>query len=174
MDQGTYRAKAIDFDFGVAGTGTDQIAICFELTEGDCEKEQINWYGYFTEGTAERTIKTLRDLGWTGDNLATMGIEDLSEEVSLVIEEDERGSLKVKWVNTGGGVALKTRMSNDQKNAFAARMRGFCMAKPGDPAPQRTAPKTGPNPQPRAQQRSAPKPRQPGQDDDMPPWVTDD
>jgi hypothetical protein len=56
-----------------------------------------------------------------------------ANEVSLVVELEEyngQTQAKVKWVNRSGaaGVAMNARMGDDQRRAFAARMKGAAVA----------------------------------------------
>lgn len=125
---GTHRARPIDAALGLTGTGKEQIGIMFEHAETG---ERITWYGYFTDGTFERTIESLRYIGWQGTDLTDFALglpEGVANEVDIVVEdeEDQRdGTIrrKVRWVNSGGGVAVKDRLSEDQARSFAARMK---------------------------------------------------
>jgi hypothetical protein len=146
MDIGTHRARAVDVVLGYAGTGTPQIAVAFEVTEGDCAGETITWYGYFTEKTQQRTIESLRHAGWKGNDIGELTAADLTSEVDIVVNEEEgvRGDLRkrVSWVNRvgTGGAAIKNRMDDSAKRSFAAKLKGLCIATPvvAD-APQRAS-----------------------------------
>jgi len=134
MNVGRHRARAMGIDFGIASTGTEQCAVTFEVTEGECAGETIGWFGSFTEKAAKYSIQALRALGWKGNDLAAIVAEDLVDEVDLVVQEeqDQQGEprLRVRYINRPGtGAAmLKTPMTATQRAAFAARMRGQCMA----------------------------------------------
>ena len=164
---GHYKARAIDGDFGVAGTGTKQAAVSFEIADGEAKGQRITWYGYFTPSTSERTIESLRHCGCTFPDDRLDNLEGLSSnEVVLVLEEDgtdENGDprVKVRWVNRlGGGVALGTRLSEQEKRALAAEMRGFVVAsraKAGGAAPTPNAARTPPLASRPAQSTSAPR-----------------
>ncbi len=131
---GHYKARALDADFGFAGTGTKQVALSFEILDGDERGEHISWYGFFTQNTAERTVESLRHCGCVFpddrlDDLNGLG----NTEVELVVEEEtsERGEAKsrVRWVNRlGGGVALGSRMDEVEKRALSDEMRGYVVA----------------------------------------------
>ena len=86
MDQGKYRARATRHSFGIAKTGTEYVAVEFELLDDD-EKRTIVWRGYFHAKTAERTLEALR---YAGAALEDDDIFDLrglgSTEVQLVVE----------------------------------------------------------------------------------------
>lgn len=161
---GHYKARALEGDFGFAGTGTKQVAVGFEIIDDDARGERVTWYGFFTPNTAERTIESLRHCGCVFphdclDDLTGLG----SAEVELVLEDEptDRGDVKsrVRWVNRiGGGVALQTRMNDAEKRAFSDEMRGYVAASrpPGQSAAQ-AAPASRANAAP--QNRQAPPQR---------------
>jgi hypothetical protein len=164
MFAGRHKARAIGIDFGIAETGTEQVAIAFEVTEGDAAGEVISWFGYFTDKTTKGTIQAMRACGWRGDDLAEVSADDLLDAVEIVVQEeqDREGNprLRVRWVNRpGSGTAtLKQPMTPEQRKAFAARMRGACMAeKPAPVKPGNGGAKPAKPP--------AERMRQPGEDD---------
>lgn len=168
MNIGRHLAKAIGIDFGIAGTGTEQVAVTFEVTEGECVGETIGWYGSFTDKATKYTIQALRACGWKGDDLSEIGVADMPDPVELVVQEDEdlEGNpvLRVRYINRpgSGGAVLKSPMTPDQRKAFASRLRGACMAE----KPASTAAKPAATPKAKAA-------RQPGgasipDDDEIP------
>jgi len=145
---GTHKARAIDCALGMTGTGKEQIGVLLELSE---TAERITWYGYFTDGTFERTIESLRYLGWSGTDLLAFRSGLPSEcvnEVEIVVEDeaDQDGKLrrKVRWINGSGGVAIKETLDDGQARVFAAKMRAkvaALQAKTGVAAPRSSTPK---------------------------------
>lgn len=148
---GTYRARSIEGALGVTSGGKEQVAVRFDLL--DFPGQTITWFGYFTEKTTDSTFRALRTAGWAGSDLSDLS--DLADpegpEVWLVIEHEtyeNKTSARVRWVNSAGGMALKSPLLGDQAKAFAARMRERVaafdalsnqQAKPGA-APARAAP----------------------------------
>jgi hypothetical protein len=173
IPKGKYKARAKrgQWGLGTAGNGTPQVAVRFDLVAFEAG---ITWYGFFTDKAMETTLKALDACGWKGVDIKELDREDCgldANEVELVVEE-ERGQdgvvrSKVRWVNSGGGVALKNRMQGNDLDSFAAQMRKRIMAK--DPARARAAASAAPAkpPAPRAPP-AAPPPREPGSDDDIP------
>jgi hypothetical protein len=165
-EAGTFQVRAVEAALGLAGNGTEQVAVLFEvIEEGEHKGKRITWYGYFTDAALARTIESLRHAGWQGadlGDLSTIG----SAECSIVVDwESYEGSdhLRVKWVNAGGsgGLALKTRMDEAAKRAFAARMKGRVIAASGGKgAAKASAPAAGGRPaaQARPPAASAPPP----------------
>lgn len=118
MNPGTYRANAIRAELGESQNGTPFAAVTFRLEDKD---ETIVWYGYLTDRTTERTLRSLRIAGWVGNDLRTIEGDGsaLRESVDLVIQDDEyNGKVrsKVQWVNkVKGSGAL-------DKDALAKRL----------------------------------------------------
>lgn len=127
IPKGTYRALPLELELGVAGTGAEQVAVRLELLSGGQEGKRIVWYGFFTEKTAERTMESLRHMGWKGNDLSDLSTA--KEECAVVIdhEQDQEGNAyaRVKWINAAGGPMLKNVMDDAAKKAFALRMRGL-------------------------------------------------
>lgn len=124
-----FKARGIQAALGKTSNGNPQVAVELEITEGERQGDTLTWYGYFTDKTEERTIQSLRLLGWEGDDLSSLiGIDQ--NEVTIVVEEEEYDGQvreKVKWIN-GGGLAMKETMDDGAAKAFAAKMRGKVLA----------------------------------------------
>jgi len=151
---GTFTAIARDYALGMTNGGDPQVAVLFEITEGEETGKVLTWHGFFTEKTTARTIESLRHCGWQGNDLDKISPDDLTAAVSIVVEEESyKGKVydKIQYVNRlGAGLAVKTRMDPSAAASFAARMKGACMAvKPSTPA----APKPRPVAPARAPQR---------------------
>lgn len=155
---GTYRARAMRGEFGESKKkGTAYVRVPFQIVDGEHKGEVVQWGGYFTDKTTERTIESLRSCGCTfpGDdvtNLEGLGTQD----VEVVVEHEtytrddgeERMVAKVQWVNGLGGIPEEQKMSDTRKRSFASQMKGAIKAtsKPranGAPPAQRQ-----PEPQP--------------------------
>lgn len=153
---GKFRARAVvgSAQLGVAGSGTEQVACQIELLEGPDKGAVLPWYGFFTPSTEERTLESLRYLGWEGDNildLSTIGGPDAPDVIAVLEDEaNDQGEVRtrVRWINkVGSGSLIKTQMAPDQAQAFAARMKGKVLAlkqKSGAPAPSSTTRKPAP------------------------------
>lgn len=98
----------------------------------------VNWYGSFSStvmgGTgktvAQRTVESLRYVGFKGNDFLELENQKLDQIVSITIEhevseKDGKTYLKVGWVNQlGGGVIKIARpLSTEDKRKFAAMMR---------------------------------------------------
>jgi hypothetical protein len=191
------RALPGEHDWGTSGTGTQQVGIRVEVIQGDPHDEiktgsQWTWYGYFTEKSGERTLESLEIAGWNsnpGDdfiNLVGLG----STEFELTFEEeedvDEQGNPAGSYWKPGfinrAGVAMRNKMDDGAKRAFAADMHGLILARKqskGGAAPaqqQRQAPQSNQRPATAAfgtgqqrQQQRAPQGQQSQYQDSPPP-----
>lgn len=132
LEKAYYRAKAKSWDLGTAETGTDQVAVEFEVVEGEQKGARITWYGFFTEKTEERTFEALRICGWTGTDLSDLtGLDANVVELACEPEDSQpnpetgeiKTRLRVRWVNRSGGIVMKNRMDEDKKKVLAAKMK---------------------------------------------------
>ncbi|MDP2271236.1 MAG: hypothetical protein Q8K32_10930 [Archangium sp.] len=122
------RSKAKSWALGVSSTGKEQIAVSFLLPADpglELGERHLAWYGYFTDATAERTIESLRCMGFEGDDLTQLEGLD-KNEVELVIEDEEyEGHLneKIQFINKAGGAMVKTPLVGEKAASFAAQMK---------------------------------------------------
>lgn len=155
MKNGRYRAKGIEGALGFTSGNKEQVAVLFELLEGEYAGVRMTWHGFFTDKTTKRTIEALRNCGWEGNDLTNLGGINRNE-VELVIENEEyegKTRPKVQWVNAIGRIALSATMPVDQAKAFALRMKGLVvkttqeMAEPKQPSAGPTTPSAAPKQQ---------------------------
>ena len=132
LAEGRYRGRPVAAALGLSGTGKEQIAVAFDFVEPAGTRK--TWYGFFTDETADRTVEALRACGWKGDDLSVFveGAplpEGFDQEVELVVKQEEypvgsgQISDRIAFVNSGGGLALKTPLTKEQASAFATRMK---------------------------------------------------
>lgn len=169
LSEGRYMARAVDGALGTSTNGNDQVTVELRTFDEKGEGESVLWYGYFTDRAIGMTLKALRTMGWTGDDLSDLSTLG-SKDVEIVLEEeiDNRGNarLRVKWINEPGAGRLK-RAEPDVAKTIAARHLGAVVAHRqamGMPAPQRAA---APRPAYQRPPTSAPAPTGVG-DDNMP------
>lgn len=162
-----YTAKAKAWGLGETDKGTEEIAVEFEILTEGAHVERITWHGYFSDKTWERTVESLRYMGWEGNDLADVQGLDMNE-VELVVEDEEyQGKVyaKVRWVNRMGGLAIKAPLTGDKAKAFAASMRDKIKALDASaPKAKPAAKKTAPRPVAAPYGNSAPA----HTDDDLP------
>jgi hypothetical protein len=149
LAKGRYRARGTGYEWGKSPSkGTRQVVVDFELLDEAHKGERINWIGYITPNTQERTLETLRTCGWKGDDVTDLqGLGD--NEVELVVDHEtyeEKTHARVQFVNRiGSGFKMKSPMSEQEKKAFAAEMRGLAVksrSTTAAPAPAGDGPKS--------------------------------
>jgi len=156
------RARAMRAELGESSNGNVQIGIEFALLDTGA---RMTWYGTFTEKADKFTLKGMRAAGWTGLDVSDLGSLDASmtetPEVELVIGDDDlyNGQVrrKIKFINRGGGLAMKAPLQGDALKVFAAKMRAKVAAfdhasgQPvggGSATPKATVSDDGPQPTP--------------------------
>ncbi len=166
----TYLAKAVGCSFGISSNGNYQIGIPLQIAEGDHQYETITWVGHFTEKTQDRTIESLQNMGWKGDDLSELAdldaaraailLPDAVEIVCDVETYENELQLKVKWVNKPGAgrFAFKNKLEGAHLKSFAAQMKNAIRGAQGGRKPNGGG---APKPQPV-------HPNAPGADDDLP------
>lgn len=192
IPEADYKVKCVAHKFGRAGTGTEQIGVKLQITEGNHKGQYLTWYGFFTEAAIDTTIKSLRALGLRGDDLRNCSSMYEGEAIAVVqheVDRDNNKRARVRWIN-GADVAMNDVMNERELGAFASRMRGSMarfpssQAAPANNAPANAPPSRGPAPvRPPPQQQAfggngrQPPPRQqqpsswgapPPSDDDIP------
>lgn len=123
------KAKAVadSHEWGYANTGTEQVGMRVVMIGGDFDGQQVTWYGYFTEATEQRTLESLRIAGWDETDIINLpGLGTTEFELQLEEETDDQGAtyLRPTFINKIG-VAMRNKMDDGQKQAFAARMRAL-------------------------------------------------
>lgn len=136
IPKGKYAARAEHWKLSETGAGTanakEQIAVEFKFT--DPALGTILWFGFFTELTFERTVESLRHMGWKGNDVSELNTPqaDLNaNEVQLVVDHEEYKGVtraKVRWVNAIGGIAIVAPLGADKMPAFVQRMKGAILA----------------------------------------------
>jgi hypothetical protein len=132
LPAGTFLADPISHAWGTTKNDGDQIAVMFEIVDGEYAGFQITWYGFFTDKTAARTLEALRYCGWGGDDLSRLQQDGFgTSRVSIVIEEersDKDGQMypRVRWVNRVGGagkIKMERPLGEDRLRMLAAQYK---------------------------------------------------
>lgn len=167
---GFYKGRAIggSEQYAVSSQGTEQIAIDVDVPSLN---RQLTVILHFSDAAAPYTIEKLRACGWQGDDLSNLaGIE--SNEIDVAIKYDTwEGKTRMKVdISTGGGrIKLENTMGEQQKRAFAARMKSVIKGEAALSGRAPTAPR-GPS-SPRAPSSTQ---RREGAWDPGPPDTSDD
>jgi len=103
-EEGSFLGKVSEPIYGWLGeskTGTRFIRVPVTITtEGAQKGKTIDWYGYLTDRTQDRTVEALEHcfgIDWDWNNINFAG-----KEVEVVVEQEEyngKTSFKAKWLN---------------------------------------------------------------------------
>lgn len=135
-----YTAQAVDGYLSHTKDGKEQIVVKFAIVGGPHDGQSVDWTGFFTDKTFDRTIQGLRYCGWEGDDISDLtGID--RNEVEVVVEHNEYNGktyARVAWVNPIGG---KARMAADEARTFAESIKGrIARLTPAEPEPSDDVP----------------------------------
>ncbi len=142
---GTYRAKPIEAMIGKSKQkNTPFVGVMYEVVGGEFNGQRLKWEGYLTEKTAERTLESLQNCGWTGDDVSVFakpeGGKFLTNEVDLVVEMEKyqgddpakagKEYPKVQWVNKvgSGPKFVGEKLDVAEAAAFGQKFRGLALA----------------------------------------------
>jgi hypothetical protein len=120
IPEGKYFAKGIAAQLTSSSEkGTPGVQVIVEIIEGEHAGERLRWDGWLTEKTEQRTLESLRTLGWSTDMLDDLqGIG--ATECSIIVEHEQgtdgKNYARVQWINKIGGAKLK----EDQKMSASA------------------------------------------------------
>lgn len=132
IPEGRYQCRATEGLLSETEGGNPQVAVDIVIIEeGEWEGQHRTWYGSFTEKSTDRTLQSLRLLGWRGDDLSELvGLGETEAYVTITHEEDQEGNLRDRaaWINSGAGIAVKKPMNADSAKAFAERMKGHVLS----------------------------------------------
>jgi len=103
-----YDARAIDAYLAETKSGKPHVVVDLEVAAGNFMGERITAYLFLTDKAAERSIESLRHLGWRGTNIHDLvGVTD--NMVQIVVERevyDGRERAKVRWINRIGAPSM--------------------------------------------------------------------
>lgn len=124
-----YRGKAKEWAISMSSNDKPMLVVLFDILTEGASHSSLTWRGFFTEKTEERTIESMRFMGFEGDNLEDIvGLD--KNEVELVVEDEEymdgeeaKISAKVQFVNKLRALQVKAPLEGDGLKMFAARMK---------------------------------------------------
>jgi|SRR6185369_748877 len=133
LEAGTYAAQLVQVQsdlgplwaqFGFSSKNrTPQVILTFRVDGG----QLVQWTGFFTEATRERTERDLRTVGFVGDDIDAFNDQNPHGTVNVVTEVEEYKGAKrarVKFINSGAfTVASGDRMSKDDLKKLSAQIK---------------------------------------------------
>ncbi|MDP2270898.1 MAG: hypothetical protein Q8K32_09220 [Archangium sp.] len=124
------RSKALEWALGEWEGGKPYVGVSFKIKDSDGAEKFVSWRGWFTEAATDRTIESLRHLGFEGDDVSNLiGLD--KNEVDLVIEDEEytneegetKITTRVQFINALRGPMVKTKLEGEKLGSFAAQMK---------------------------------------------------
>lgn len=134
---GTYKAvaKSVKCDES-REKRTPYVRIMFEIQEGTEAGQSVEWTGWLTEKTQERTMETIiLTCGWKGNDLSALNdgvMNGIDGDVFIVVEHEDNPDngktyAKVRWVNRTERVVTSS-LDKPAAVAFADRFKGLAEA----------------------------------------------
>ena len=135
IPEGKYKCRGVEGALVTVGqNNTEAVQVIVEITQdGPHKGDRLRWDGWLTDKTAQRTMESLRHLGWETDRLDDLRGLGTREAVAVIEHEEKDGKkyARVQWINSATGGA---RISEEQKvssveakamaDRFAAMARG--------------------------------------------------
>lgn len=133
IPEGRYKCRGTEAKLAFTSQGAPQVAVDIVITEEESEYcgQHRTWYGSFSDKAMDRTLQSLRFLGWQGDDLSDLaGIDQNEAYVTITHEEDQEGNIRDRaaFINNSAGLAIKTPMDDGEAKAFAERMKGHVLS----------------------------------------------
>jgi hypothetical protein len=133
LSEGTYSARAQSMTpIRSSEKGTEGIAVVFMiLDEGPFKNKLIEWTGWLSEKTRERTAESLVLCGFDGENEDTIKKNVVSLEVEHEVNpENGKTYAKVAWVNDPNRArSIHKPLDGAEKSEAFSRLRGLVVAK---------------------------------------------
>lgn len=114
---------------------TPFVAVCCEILSGPDAGQKLTWWGYFSEASGasgksvtDRTLESLRHMGFKGDDLGKFNDELPDVEFQIVVDHEVyegKTRAKIQWINSGTsrGVTIDSPMDKKELGLFAARFK---------------------------------------------------
>jgi hypothetical protein len=125
-------ATAGDRDIAWTSNGNEQVAVECKLLDGPMSGQSLTWYGGLGDEIAgdktrrEWTEIDLKKMGWDGRDVVSMN--GLGSKTFRVKVEPNvyngKTTMQIKRIFAGGGLAVKNRLSDAEKERLRAKLSG--------------------------------------------------
>lgn len=141
ISEGSYMARGASLTLiNSSNKGTPGATVVFTIADdGPFKGKLIEWTGWLTDKTADRTAESLEFCGYDGTDLKSISknlVQIVIEHESYAKKDEETGaekvyvSAKVRWVNDPGRARTQFKpMDEIHKNEAMATLRGLVLAK---------------------------------------------
>jgi hypothetical protein len=122
LPEGNYEAVATEVEFRTMTTGTQGVAVSFNITKGVHSGKAAYGSFWLTEGAIKKTVESLRFIGCRlqdGDITDTHGF---GKKVRISVKHEEyegKTRARVGFVNQ-----MREEMADDDKKSIAAKFKG--------------------------------------------------
>ena len=112
--------------------GTPGVKVTIELKAGENNGERVEWIGWLTEKTTQRTQESLALMGYDGDSEASV----MKKEFIAVIEHEtynnaageEKTRPRVAWINDPSGGGRLDPMTSSEVSGAKERLKAAATA----------------------------------------------
>ena len=125
INPGIHKAKCVGFEVNDKNGKLELIVYLDVLDEGGVSAGELTTFLYFSEGALKYSIEKLHAMGWKGTTpaeLASLSVEQISDQVSIKVEDTEyqgKPQRRVTILTKGGRITASNPV--DLKT-FAARV----------------------------------------------------
>lgn len=125
---GYYKARGVQGteQFGLSGTGGEQISVELEVQVSDQESVRLTTILAFSGKAMAISIDRLKALGWDGSNeLRGLDRNEVDVEVKYELnpqKPDQPPQLRVEIKTNGGRFAFKAPMAEQEKRGFMSKL----------------------------------------------------
>lgn len=161
LPEGDYKVKCVSHKIGRAGTDTLQIGVRLRILEGEYAGRFLTWYGFFTDKAEETTMKAMRALGFSGDDVrdcASMYTQEAIAVVQHELNQDNVTIARVRWIN-GAEVQMRDVLTGGDLDRVAQQLRAKFARIPGGASRTESTQQTSRRDDGRGNDRGAPPPR---------------
>lgn len=147
IQPGRYRVKPLRC-FLTESRGDDpkpQLCITVRHLEGKHAGREDSWYGgLHTDDATEKSLATLRDCGWTGNNIEEVTFAESAEASAVYERDDYQGKVRVKlrYLNPSAFVprALDASRLDGVRSRVAQALARVDAKRPSVPVPEAARP----------------------------------
>lgn len=104
IPEGIYIGRATAIGIETTMKGKEYVSADFDIETEDGEADTVEWRGWLTPAALERTIESLRLMGWHGDDIYELARDGaLRNEVSLDVRHEEyknKVTARVSFINS--------------------------------------------------------------------------
>ena len=106
-----------------------QIGVKLRVIEGPDTGREIFWYGSLHENAQQYTAQTLRDLGWSCNDIATLTGLGTTKVWAVQKDEEYKGKIKTRFM-VFPMKSAKATLADADKGSFAKQYKALALSVP--------------------------------------------